>query len=67
MRKAPEGEPGTVDRRVEIFGLSPEEIDDSQPVLHIRRQIKIVYGRLIVAAPVPLFRSWMPGRRATNP
>jgi integrase len=38
-------------RQGEIFGLSPDDIDDIRPVLHVRRQVKIVRGKLIFSAP----------------
>ena len=38
-------------RQGEIFGLSPDDIDGSRPTLHVTRQVKIVRGKLIFAAP----------------
>ncbi|GLZ00573.1 tyrosine-type recombinase/integrase [Actinoplanes sp. NBRC 103695] len=51
-------------RQGEIFGLSPDDIDRDRRIIMVRRQIKIVRGRLIFALPkgrktreVPLPRS----------
>jgi integrase len=38
-------------RQGEIFGLSPDDLDNVRPILHVRRQIKIVRGKLIFSAP----------------
>ncbi|MEV1288125.1 site-specific integrase [Micromonospora sp. NPDC049679] len=51
-------------RQGEIFGASPADLDETRPVLHVTRQIKLVRGQLIFAPPkggksreVPLPRS----------
>jgi integrase len=38
-------------RQGEVFGLSPEAIDYARGVLHVRRQIQAIHGRLYVALP----------------
>lgn len=38
-------------RQGEVFGLSPEDIDYARGVLHIRRQVQAIRGRLYFALP----------------
>ncbi|WP_405735173.1 site-specific integrase [Streptomyces sp. NBC_01537] len=38
-------------RQGEVFGLSPEDIDHARGVLHIRRQVQAINGRLYFALP----------------
>ncbi|WP_420718972.1 tyrosine-type recombinase/integrase [Streptomyces sp. NRRL S-646] len=38
-------------RQGEVFGLSPEDIDYARGVLHVRRQIQAIRGRLYFALP----------------
>lgn len=38
-------------RQGEVFGLSPEDIDYARGVLHVRRQIQVIRGRLYFALP----------------
>ncbi|MDX2934759.1 site-specific integrase [Streptomyces ipomoeae] len=38
-------------RQGEVFGLSPEDIDYARGVLHVRRQIQAIHGRLYFALP----------------
>ncbi|MFI0742923.1 tyrosine-type recombinase/integrase [Streptomyces sp. NPDC021100] len=38
-------------RQGEVFGLSPEDIDHARGVLHVRRQVQSVGGRLYFALP----------------
>ncbi|WP_329458917.1 hypothetical protein [Streptomyces sp. NBC_01497] len=38
-------------RQGEVFGLGPEDIDYARGVLHVRRQIQAVRGRLYFALP----------------
>ncbi|MFE4755003.1 tyrosine-type recombinase/integrase [Streptomyces mirabilis] len=38
-------------RQGEVFGLSPEDIDYARGVLHVRRQIQSIRGRLYFALP----------------
>lgn len=38
-------------RQGEVFGLSPEDIDDAKGVLHVRRQVQTINGKLYFALP----------------
>ena len=38
-------------RQGEVFGLSPEDIDYARSVIHVRRQIQSIGGRLYFALP----------------
>ncbi|MGN5380814.1 tyrosine-type recombinase/integrase [Streptomyces lasalocidi] len=38
-------------RQGEVFGLSPEDIDYARGVLHVRRQVQAINGRLYFALP----------------
>lgn len=38
-------------RQGEVFGLSPDDIDDVKGVLHVRRQVQAISGRLYFALP----------------
>ena len=38
-------------RQGEVFGLSPEDIDYARGVLHVRRQVQAIKGRLYFALP----------------
>uniref|UniRef100_UPI00397EF852 tyrosine-type recombinase/integrase n=1 Tax=Streptomyces sp. x-80 TaxID=2789282 RepID=UPI00397EF852 len=38
-------------RQGEVFGLSPEDIDYERGVLHVRRQVQAIHGRLYFALP----------------
>ncbi|WP_405818463.1 hypothetical protein OG705_04200 [Streptomyces sp. NBC_00838] len=38
-------------RQGEVFGLSPEDIDYARGVLHVRRQVQAIRGRLYFALP----------------
>lgn len=38
-------------RQGEIFGLSPDDIDFDEQVLHVRRQVKVLRGGLVFALP----------------
>ncbi|SFR21996.1 Site-specific recombinase XerD [Lentzea waywayandensis] len=38
-------------RQGEVFGFSPDDVDESEGVLHVVRQIKIVRGKMIFAPP----------------
>ncbi|MGW7574478.1 tyrosine-type recombinase/integrase [Streptomyces sp. NPDC054765] len=38
-------------RQGEVFGLSPEDIDHARGVLHVRRQVQAIGGRLFFALP----------------
>lgn len=38
-------------RQGEVFGLSPEDIDCARGVLHVRRQVQTINGRLYFALP----------------
>ncbi|MFJ8493206.1 tyrosine-type recombinase/integrase [Streptomyces sp. NPDC094038] len=38
-------------RQGEVFGLSPEDIDYARGVLHVRRQIQAIHGKLYFALP----------------
>ncbi|MFD6435863.1 tyrosine-type recombinase/integrase [Streptomyces venezuelae] len=38
-------------RQGEVFGLSPEDVDYARGVLHIRRQVQAIKGRLYFALP----------------
>ncbi|WP_408992252.1 tyrosine recombinase XerC [Streptomyces sp. 1268] len=38
-------------RRGEVFGLSPEDIDYGRGLLHVRRQVQAIHGRLYFALP----------------
>ncbi|KAB1977955.1 site-specific integrase [Streptomyces triticiradicis] len=38
-------------RQGEVFGLSPEDIDHGRGVLHVRRQVQAIKGRLYFALP----------------
>lgn len=38
-------------RQGEVFGLSPDDIDDIREVIHVRRQVKIVEAQLVFAPP----------------
>ncbi len=38
-------------RRGEVFGLSPEDIDHERGMLHARRQVQPIHGRLFFALP----------------
>ncbi|MFD8957188.1 tyrosine-type recombinase/integrase [Streptomyces anulatus] len=38
-------------RQGEVFGLSPEDIDHERGMLHVRRQVQAIHGRLYFALP----------------
>ncbi|MER6190314.1 tyrosine-type recombinase/integrase [Streptomyces cyaneofuscatus] len=38
-------------RQGEVFGLSPEDIDYDRGMLHVRRQVQAIHGRLYFALP----------------
>ena len=38
-------------RQGEIFGVSPDDIDPSRPVLHVVRQVKVIREQLVFALP----------------
>ncbi|MEU5083086.1 MULTISPECIES: tyrosine-type recombinase/integrase [Streptomyces] len=38
-------------RQGEVFGLSPEDLDYARGVLHVRRQVQAIHGRLYFALP----------------
>ncbi|MGG2464832.1 hypothetical protein ACO0M4_34605 [Streptomyces sp. RGM 3693] len=38
-------------RQGEVFGLSPEDIDHGRGVLHVRRQVQSIGGKLYFALP----------------
>ncbi|MDT9693580.1 site-specific integrase [Streptomyces sp. P9(2023)] len=38
-------------RQGEVFGLSPEDIDYERGMLHVRRQVQAIHGRLYFALP----------------
>jgi integrase len=38
-------------RQGEVFGLSPEDIDYARGVLHVRRQVQAIKGRLYFTLP----------------
>jgi integrase len=38
-------------RQGEVFGISPEDIDYAKGVLHVRRQVQAINGRLYFAMP----------------
>ncbi|WP_327669426.1 MULTISPECIES: tyrosine-type recombinase/integrase [unclassified Streptomyces] len=38
-------------RQGEVFGLSPEDIDYARGVLHVRRQVQAIHGKLYFALP----------------
>lgn len=38
-------------RQGEVFGLSPEDIDYERGILHVRRQVQAIHGRLYFALP----------------
>ncbi|MEU0704141.1 tyrosine-type recombinase/integrase [Streptomyces bacillaris] len=38
-------------RQGEVFGLSPEDIDYGRGLLHVRRQVQAIHGRLYFALP----------------
>ena len=38
-------------RQGEIFGVSPDDLDPSRPVLHVVRQVKVVREQLVFALP----------------
>ncbi|MFD9621838.1 tyrosine-type recombinase/integrase [Streptomyces virginiae] len=38
-------------RQGEIFGLSPDDVDERRGLVHIRRQVKIIRSRLVFALP----------------
>lgn len=51
-------------RQGEVFGFSPDDVDESEGVIHVLRQIKIVRGKMIFGPPkhgktrdVPLAKS----------
>ncbi|MEU9059053.1 tyrosine-type recombinase/integrase [Streptomyces sp. NPDC048430] len=38
-------------RQGEVFGLSPEDVDYERGILHVRRQVQAIHGRLYFALP----------------
>ncbi|GGX49570.1 tyrosine-type recombinase/integrase [Streptomyces noursei] len=38
-------------RQGEVFGLSPEDIDYARGVIHVRRQVQAIHGKLFFALP----------------
>ncbi|QFZ16897.1 tyrosine-type recombinase/integrase [Saccharothrix syringae] len=38
-------------RQGEVFGFSPDDVDESEGVIHVLRQIKIVRGKMVFAPP----------------
>lgn len=38
-------------RQGEVFGLSPDDVDERRRVIHVRRQVKIVGAQLVFAPP----------------
>ncbi|MFJ6675891.1 tyrosine-type recombinase/integrase [Actinosynnema sp. NPDC091369] len=38
-------------RQGEVFGVSPDDVDESEGVIHVLRQIKIVRGKMVFGAP----------------
>ncbi len=43
--------PGRGLRQGEVFGLSPKDIDRERGMLHVRRQVRAIYGRLYFTSP----------------
>ncbi|MEE1743139.1 MULTISPECIES: hypothetical protein [unclassified Streptomyces] len=38
-------------RQGEVFGLSPEDVDYVRGMLHVRRRVQAIHGRLYFALP----------------